>query len=78
MNLEPTDPYSDYSKGYSRAVSTGAASIPVIVTTNDDGGYLMFLKLQIFADGETETDLVVTFPDAAEGVTYKISVSCRR
>ena len=25
-----------------------------------------------FADGETETDLVVTFPDAAEGVTYKL------
>jgi hypothetical protein len=68
--LEPTDP-TQITVKVSRAVSTGAASIPVIVTTNDDGVFNV-PETANFADGETETDLVVTFPDAAEGVTYKL------
>jgi len=68
--LEPTDP-TQITVRVSRAVSTGAASIPVIVTTNDDGVFNV-PETANFADGETETDLVVTFPDAAEGVTYKL------
>lgn len=68
--LEPTDP-TQITVTVSRAVSTGAVSLPVIVKTNDDNVFNVPATAN-FAEGETETDIVVTFPDAAEGITYKL------
>src|SRR5690554_6191930 len=68
--LEPTDP-TQITVKVSRTVSSGAASIPLVVVTNDEGVFNVPATAN-FADGETETDVVVTFPDADEGITYKL------
>ncbi|MBP6196917.1 MAG: hypothetical protein KA433_05305 [Fermentimonas sp.] len=68
--LEPTDP-TQITVKVSRTVSSGAASIPLVVVTNDEGVFNVPATAN-FADGETETDIVVTFPDADEGITYKL------
>ncbi len=68
--LEPTDP-TQITVTVSRAVSTGAASLPIVVKTNDDNVFNVPATAN-FADGETETDILVTFPNADEGVTYKL------
>src|SRR5690554_578795 len=71
--LEPTDP-TQITVKVSRTVSSGAASIPLVVVTNDEGVFNVPATAN-FADGETETDLVVTFPDADEGITYKLVIA---
>ena len=71
--LEPTDP-TQITVTISRAVSSGSASIPVTVVTNDDDVFNVPATAD-FADGETETDLVVTFPNADEGVTYNLALA---
>jgi hypothetical protein len=68
--LEPTDP-TQITVKVSRTVSSGAASIPLVVVTNDEGVFNVPATAN-FADGETETDVVVTFPNADEGITYKL------
>ena len=68
--LEPTDP-TQITVTVSRAVSAGAASLPIVVKTNDDNVFNVPATAN-FADGETETDILVTFPNADEGVTYKL------
>lgn len=68
--LEPTDP-TQITVTVSRSVASGAASVPVIVKTNDDNVFNVPATAN-FAEGETETDIVVTFPDADEGITYKL------
>lgn len=72
FELEPTDA-TQISVKVSRAVSAGAASIPVIVLTNDEGVFNVPATAN-FADGEKETSIVVTFPNAAEGITYKLKL----
>lgn len=57
--LEPTDP-TQITVKVSRTVSSGAASIPLVVVTNDEGVFNVPATAN-FADGETETDIVVTF-----------------
>lgn len=71
--LEPTDP-TQITVKVSRTVSSGAASIPLVVVTNDEGVFNVPATAN-FADGETETDVVVTFPNAGEGVTYKLVIA---
>lgn len=68
--LEPTDP-TQITVTVSRSAASGVASVPVIVKTNDDNVFNVPATAN-FADGETETDIVVTFPDADEGITYKL------
>ena len=56
----------------SRTNSTGAITVPYTVTTSEDGVF-NFGTIN-FADGQSETELVVTFPDAKVGVNYSFSV----
>lgn len=71
--LEPTDP-TQITVTVSRAVSTGAASLPIVVKTNDDNVFNVPATAN-FAEGETETDIVITFPNADEGITYKLELA---
>ena len=71
--LEPTDP-TQIIVTVSRSSSSGSASIPVSVVTNDDEVFNVPATAD-FADGETETDLVITFPNADEGVTYNLALA---
>lgn len=56
----------------SRTNSSGAITVPYTVTTSEDGVF-NFGTIN-FADGQSETELVVTFPDAKVGVDYSFSV----
>jgi hypothetical protein len=56
----------------SRTNSTGAITVPYTVTTSEDGVF-NFGTIN-FADGQTETELLVTFPNAKVGVDYSFSV----
>ena len=56
----------------SRTNSTGAITVPYTVTTSEDGVF-NFGTIN-FADGQTETELVVTFPNAKLGTEYSFSV----
>ena len=71
--LEPTDP-TQIIVTVSRSSSSGSASIPVSVVTNDDEVFNVPATAD-FDDGETETDLVITFPNADEGVTYNLALA---
>ena len=56
----------------SRTNSTGAITVPYTVSTSEDGVF-NFGTIN-FADGQSETELVVTFPNAKVGVDYSFSV----
>lgn len=56
----------------SRTNSTGAITVPYTVTASEDGVF-NFGTIN-FADGQSETELVVTFPNAKVGVDYSFSV----
>jgi|GEM_PF-987242 len=56
----------------SRTNSTGAITVPFTATSSEDGVF-NFGTIN-FADGQSETELVVTFPNAKVGVNYSFSV----
>lgn len=56
-----------------RRVSKGSIEVPVILTASEDG---IFQKETLkFEDGQTETEMKVSFPDSKNGVEYKMSLS---
>ena len=61
-----------------RASSTGAITVPVIVTETADGEAVegMFNVGDVtFADGQTETTVKVTFPNITVGVNYGLTLT---
>lgn len=56
----------------SRTNSTGAITVPYVATSSEDG--IFNFGTINFADGQTETELLVTFPNAKVGVDYSFSV----
>ena len=68
------DPNMDRSVAItvSRTNSSGAINVPYTVTSSEEGVF-NFGTIN-FADGQTETELVVTFPNAKVGVDYSFSV----
>ncbi len=68
------DPTMDRSVAItvSRTNSSGAITVPFTATASEDGVF-NFGTIN-FADGQTETELVVTFPNAKVGVDYSFSV----
>lgn len=57
----------------SRFVTSGASEVPLIVEVNTDDVFNVPAKA-IFASGEETTTVKVTFPSAAEGKPYSLSV----
>ena len=56
-----------------RRVSKGSIEVPVILTASEDG---IFQKETLkFEDGQTETEMKVSFPGSKNGVEYKMSLS---
>ncbi|SHJ01453.1 hypothetical protein SAMN05444280_10987 [Tangfeifania diversioriginum] len=71
--LEPTEP-TQITITIAREVSSGAVEVPVNVEVNDEDVYNVPSSIS-FADGETEVDFTVTFPDAGEGTTYNLKLA---
>src|SRR5690554_5383796 len=73
FELEPTDP-TQMTLTIARDVSSGAVQVPITVDNNDDNVFVVPASVN-FADGETEVEFVVTFPEAGEGTTYNLALS---
>ncbi len=71
--LEPTEP-TQITITIAREVSSGSVEVPVNVEVNDEDVYTVPSSVN-FADGETEVDFTVTFPDAGEGTTYNLKLA---
>lgn len=72
FELEPTEP-TEVSITISRT-GTDAATVPVIVETNQDNVFNVPQTVS-FGSGEKEATMKVTFPNAAEGTTYTLKLA---
>ncbi len=73
FELEPAEA-TQITLTIAREVSTGSVSVPITVEVNDDNVFNVPQSVT-FADGETEVDFVVTFPNAVEGVAYNLKLA---
>ncbi len=73
FELEPTDP-TQLTLTIEREVSSGAFQVPINVEINDSSVFNVPQSVS-FADGETEVEFTITFPEAEEGVTYNLALS---
>ncbi len=73
FELMPDDP-TEIELKIARSVSTGAVDVPITVEVNDDNVFVVPSSVS-FAAGETEKSFKVTFPTAAEGVTYNLKLN---
>lgn len=73
FELEPTEE-TQISLTIARVESSGSVEVPITVETNDDDIFVVPSEVS-FADGETETSIAITFPDAAEGTTYSLKLA---
>lgn len=71
--LEPTEP-TQITITIAREVSSGAVDVPLIIDENKENVFNVPEKVS-FADGETEVNFTVTFPNAGEGTTYDLKLS---
>ena len=62
--VDPSDP-TEFNIKVARMNTNGAVYVPLNVVSNDE---------DIFKDGEAETTVKVTFPDAKVGTTYALTV----
>nr|WP_319401164.1 hypothetical protein [uncultured Carboxylicivirga sp.] len=72
FELEPSDP-TTITLTIARTNTSGAAEVPVSVEANTENVFVAPSSVS-FADGEAEVSFDVTFPDAAEGVTYSLQL----
>lgn len=56
----------------SRKVTTGAITVPVVVTASKEG--VFDVGTLTFADGQSEANMEIKFPNAEAGVTYKLNL----
>lgn len=69
--LDPADP-TTLQLTAMRTNDTGAITVPVEITSNEEG---VFTATEItFSEGATETNFVVSFPDAEIGKTYTCNI----
>lgn len=71
--LEPTD-QTQIAVKVSRKNTSGEASVPIVVKTNDEDVFKVPATAN-FAAGAEETEVLVTFPEAKEGTTYKLTLA---
>ncbi len=70
--VDPADP-TEFAFKVDRYNTTGALSVPLTVKSNDDNVFVIPATAE-FADGEAETTVKVTFPQAEVGTTYAMEV----
>ena len=73
FELEPADDTSITLK-IAREVSTGAVQVPIVVEVNDENVFNVPQTVS-FAEGVTEVEFTVTFPEAAEGIAYDLRLA---
>lgn len=73
VELEPTD-VKEMTLTIARKESSGAITVPIIAETNDENVFNVPQSVS-FASGEKEVSFKVTFPNAAEGVTYALRLA---
>lgn len=73
LQLDPEDP-TEVDVTLARLNTTGALEVPIIVQVNDSDAFEVPEKA-VFADGESETTVKVTFPTMGTGVEYKLVVT---
>ena len=73
FELEPAEA-TQVTLKITREVSSGSISVPINIETNDDDVFIVPQSVN-FADGETEVEFIVTFPNAAEGIAYELKLS---
>lgn len=72
FELEPTEA-TEISLTLARTVSSGSVEVPISVQVNSDDVFNVPATVS-FADGETEVDFTITFPNAGEGTTYGLEL----
>lgn len=70
--VDPVDP-TEFNIKVARMNTNGAVSVPLNVIANDDNVFQVPATAE-FKDGEAETTVKVTFPDAKVGTTYALTV----
>lgn len=55
-----------------RRVSTGTISVPLVVSASEEGVFQV--GELVFEDGQSESEVKVTFPDSKNGVEYSVSL----
>lgn len=70
--VDPADP-TEFTFKVARMNTNGAVSVPLNVVTNDEKIFQVPATAE-FEDGEAETTVKVTFPGAAVGTTYALTV----
>lgn len=70
--VDPADP-TEFNIKVARINTNGAVSVPLNVIANDDNVFQVPATAE-FKDGEAETTVKVTFPNAAVGTTYALTV----
>ena len=70
--VDPADP-TEFTFKVARMNTNGAVSVPLNVVSNDEAIFHVPATAE-FKDGEAETTVKVTFPDAAVGTTYALTV----
>ncbi|MDR2057576.1 MAG: hypothetical protein LBP83_04720 [Dysgonamonadaceae bacterium] len=73
VELEPTEP-TEITITIARTDSVGDIEVPITVDVNDEDVFVVPEKAA-FADKEKVTTFTVTFPTAAEGITYNLKLS---
>jgi hypothetical protein len=73
VELEPSQP-TQFSITIARTDSVSAAEVPITVETNTNNVFVVPEKA-VFAANAKETTLTITFPKAAEGITYELKLS---
>jgi hypothetical protein len=73
FELEPTQA-TEITLKIGRDVKSGAVDVPIVVLVNDEDIYNVPETVS-FADGDTLVSFTVTFPNAAEGVTYNLKLA---
>lgn len=70
--VDPADP-TEFNIKVARMNTNGAVSVPLNVVSNDEDIFHVPATAE-FKDGEAETTVKVTFPDAKVGTTYALTV----
>ena len=70
--VDPADP-TEFTFKVARMNTNGAVSVPLNVVSNDEDIFHVPVTAE-FKDGEAETTVKVTFPKAAVGTTYALTV----
>lgn len=73
FELEPTQA-TEITLKIGRDLKTGAVDVPIVVLVNDEDIYNVPETVS-FADGDSLVTFTVTFPDAAEGITYNLKLA---